>query len=324
MKFDYIKICTELLNNLSAKQNEVITRRFALIKKAEKEALAAIGQDLDITRERVRQIEKSGLLKLKPILKNYQEVFDYFKSYLKEWGNLRKEELLLAELADGDFQNEIYFLLTLSDDFERVKETNDFYSLWLIDRKSWDLAQKVVKSVCEKFKKINQPLSLAEINKEFSLPEKTLTSYLETAKNIQQNDEGLWGLKVWPEINPRRVRDRIYLALKKNQTALHFTEIANLIKALPQTVHNELIKDNRFVLVGRGIYALKEWGYQEGTVKDLIRQILKEVGQPLSKEEILERVLKQRMVKKNTILLNLNNKNYFSRDAKGHYQIREA
>ena len=90
--------------------------------------------------------------------------------------------------------------------------------------------------------------------------------------------------------------------------------------AQAQTVHNELIKDPRFILVGRGTYALKEWGYQSGTVKEVIGQLLKENG-PLTKEEILKKVLETRLVKPNTILINLQNRQYFSRDKNNKYSL---
>ena len=51
---------------------------------------------------------------------------------------------------------------------------------------------------------------------------------------------------------------------------MHFKEVAEAIsktfgkKTHYATCHNELIKDSRFVLVGRGMYALAEWGYQAG------------------------------------------------------------
>jgi hypothetical protein len=133
---------------------------------------------------------------------------------------------------------------------------------------------------------------------------------------------------------------------------LHFTEVANLIDeflspkktsefsvvaasataaAVPlakktnfQTVHNELIKDARFVLVGRGVYALKEWGYEPGTVKDVISQVLKKAKQPLSQDEVLKRVLSQRLVKESTILLNLGNKKCFLKSENGRYSVHEA
>ncbi len=92
---------------------------------------------------------------------------------------------------------------------------------------------------------------------------------------------------------------------------------------LPQTVHNELIKDPRFVLIGRGIYALKEWGYEPGEVKDVITRIIKKAGKSLSKKDIVSRVMEQRMVKENTISQNLSNRKHFSRDSEGKYFVNE-
>jgi hypothetical protein len=67
------------------------------------------------------------------------------------------------------------------------------------------------------------------------------------------------------------------------------------------------------VLIGRGIYALSEWGYFEGTIKDVLKDILEKSRTPLDKEEILSEVLKVRKVKKNTVLINLNNEHMFER-----------
>jgi hypothetical protein len=84
------------------------------------------------------------------------------------------------------------------------------------------------------------------------------------------------------------------------------------------TTHNELIKDSRFVLVGRGLYALSEWGYMSGVVKDVIKNIIENDG-PLTRDKIVEKVLKERYVKENTILVNLQNPKYFRRDKEGRY-----
>jgi len=148
---------------------------------------------------------------------------------------------------------------------------------------------------------------------------------LEISKKIQKNSEGFFGLKEWPEINPKGVKDKAFLVFKKEQKPLHFAQVAQLIdSALPQTVHNELIKDPRFILVGRGIYALREWGYEPGMVKDVILNILKQAKNPLSKEEILQKTLKQRLVKQNTVFLNLSNRKYFLRTGDGRYKIQES
>jgi DNA-directed RNA polymerase delta subunit len=126
----------------------------------------------------------------------------------------------------------------------------------------------------------------------------------------------------WTEISPKGTREKVYLVLKEHQKPLHFIEIAKTIdkfklgkrKAHPQTVHNELIKDERFILIGRGIYALSEWGYFQGTIKEVIESILEKNKKPMDKNQIIEEVLKIRKVKKTTIMINLNNKNYFKRE----------
>jgi len=159
-------------------------------------------------------------------------------------------------------------------------------------------------------------------------------SYLEVSKKIQANQENQLGLVEWPEIKPKGVRDRALLAFKKHGKPLHFTEVAKMIDKLnfnvpnkrtyPQTVHNELIKDTRFVLVGRGTYALADWGYTPGTIKEVIAKLLKDSNGPIHKDEIVDKVLAQRLVAKNTVLMNLNNKTYFDKDSNNKYFLRKT
>jgi DNA-directed RNA polymerase delta subunit len=123
------------------------------------------------------------------------------------------------------------------------------------------------------------------------------------------------------------MKDKAFLVLKKTNKPLHFTQVAKEIEksglakksAHPQTVHNELIKDNRFVLVGRGTYALTDWGFAPGTIKDVIIKVIDQQKKPLSKEEIISAVLNQRQVKENTILLNLQNRKTFKKTGDGKY-----
>ena len=331
MKFNYSQISQNLLKDLPGKQKQVLLRRFGLsagISVAggtERETLEAIGKAWNVTRERVRQIEADGFSKLKPKLKNCQKIFQYFTRELKAAGDLRKETALLSQLGGEKHQPEVYFLLTLDRPFQRFSETRDIYSLWTINPDSLKLTQKTIDSLYKKLEKISKPLTLKELSSFSAVGPKILSSYLEVSKIIQNNKEGLYGLKDWPEINPRGVRDKAFLVFKKERKPLHFRELTELIgpQALPQTVHNELIKDPRFVLVGRGTYALKEWGYEEGDVKDVILKILQTSKNPLPREKILDEVFKQRLVKKATILLNLSNKKYFLRDSQGRYSTKE-
>jgi hypothetical protein len=329
MPFDYFQICSNLLENLPEKQKRVLSRRFGLFLEPPAqvalrgETLESIGKSYGITRERVRQIEKDGFLRLKPEIKKHQKVFQCFNQYLRNQGGLKKENSLLEELGGKNWQNQVYFLLTLGENFERFVETDNLHSFWTVDRKSLGVAEKTISSFYEKLKRIGRPLKLKELISSKSLKPKVLNSYLEISKKIKKNSEGFFGLETWPEINPRGVKDKAYLVFKKEKRPLHFREVANFIEsALPQTVHNELIKDPRFILVGRGLYALKEWGYDQGYVKDIIFKVLKTAKKPLTKEEILEGVLKQRMVKENTILLNLSNKKYFTRTPEGFYTLK--
>jgi len=139
------------------------------------------------------------------------------------------------------------------------------------------------------------------------------------------------GLRDWPEICPMTVRDKIYLVLKKYGKPLHFEDIAHHINkvgfdrqpALAPTVHNELIKDDRFVLVGRGLYGLREFGYEPGTAREVIAKVLKSEG-PLTPPQLVAQVNKQRFFKPNTVLINLQNRAFFERTPDGKYRVREA
>jgi len=333
MKLNYQKICQDLIKDLPQRQKDIVEQRFGL-EDEERKTLEAIGRGYGITRERVRQIEEDGFSKIRPKLEKYQEVFQYFEGEIEKFGGLRKEDILLNSLAGSKFQNQVFFLLILGEKFQRFAENKVFHSLWAIDQNSFNFAKEVLDFLSKKLLEINQPLSFANLLKKANLQFKSLTSrslqsYLEISKRIQPGIEGNYGLKDWPEINPRGVRDRAYLVFKKEKRPLHFAQVTRLINnskfekisqppALIQTVHNELIKDQRFVLVGRGLYALGEWGYQPGVVKDVISMILQEEKKPLTKGEIIDRVLKQRIVKVNTILLNLG---HFPKTANGKYRF---
>ena len=322
--FNYQKVCRDLISGLSPRQKNIVLERFGL-QGGERKTLEAVGNQFGITRERVRQIQDGALVEIKSKACAYKAIFQNFKKYFQNSGNLKKEDAMLKELGQEKFQNQVYFLLSLNNGFSRFGANKDFVPLWAAGPAALSQAQKIISSLTLKLEEAKKPLSLRELADISSQNIAVLESYLEVSKKIQKNSEGLFGLKDWPEINPRGVKDRAYLLFKKTQEPLHFTKVADMIEgSLVQTVHNELIRDPRFILVGRGMYALREWGYEPGQVKDVILRILKAENKPLTREEILDKVLKQRMVKENTIFLNLNNKKYFSRTPQGKYQIQEA
>ena len=335
-KINYQKINSKILEVLPQRQKKVILRRFGL-ENREKETLEKIGQDFGVTRERVRQIEVDAFksLERKKEERDLKKVFSLFEQYLKEKGGLKREDILLTDLAESKFQNHVFFLLTFGDYFHRFPEDQELYSFWTIERNLFQKIKGILENAVKKFEKEKKPLPEKDF---FSLAKKEknpeiFSSVVEIAKRIEKGPLGYFGLVDWSEIKPRGVRDKAYLTLKKTGKPLHFREIATLASNLEgevckkrevfsQSVHNELIRDERFVWVGRGIYALREWGYSPGTVRKIIQGILQESKNPLSKEEIIAQVLAQRLVKENTILLNLQDKNFFLKDAQERYRLK--
>lgn len=337
-KVNYSTIYKNLTKDLSDKTREVFRRRFG-IGGVPKETLESIGQTMGVTRERVRQIEEAGFNYIKAEKKDILEkTLGNFSNYFKSNGGLKIEESALEEIGGNNDKPYISFFLTLGEQFSRVCEKRDFYSFWATMADSENEVKKVLNYLVSDLKEIGKPLDkkefLVQSAEKHDFTPATLASYLEISKNIKENSEGKIGLISWLEINPRGVRDKAFLVFKKENKPLHFTSVASLIdksnynlpnkKTLSQTVHNELIKDERFVLVGRGTYALREWGYNPGTVKDVLIQVMKNNSQPEDKDEIVKKVLSQRIVAKNTVLMNLNDKKYFSRDEQGKYILRKT
>lgn len=324
---------------LPARSQEVILQRYGLGSFPESKTLEAIGQSYNITRERVRQIENFSLnlIKKHDVFSSLRDVFDELKSHIEKRGGIVEEESFLKDLSDDPIiHNHLYFLLVLGDDFTEIKEDEEFLHRWAIDTENADNIHHVLRKLHKQIlpeelmteEMITSHLKkhASDIFKKQKIDDEMIRSWLVISKVIDRNALGEWGLTSSPNISPRGMRDFAYLVIKKHGSPLHFNEVANKISEIfkrnahPATTHNELIKDDRFVLVGRGLYALKEWGYNSGVVRDVIKNIIKNHG-PLSKEEIIKKVLKERYVKENTILVNLQNRNYFKRSAEGDYII---
>lgn len=338
------KIINGALFGLNPRQKEVLLARFGLEKDGEGETLAAIGDRLKVTRERVRQIENAGTSLAKAnLLKNPEaaQVLDRVKKFIAGKGGVAKKADVVeyaATLAKGVRENQIDFLAEVTGAFNLYREDEDFLPFYYVSEKDLKSAKAFVESwvgyLRSKKDKVfggSYHTQLAGFVKTKSVEDETAKNFLGVSKHIHKNPYGDVGLRDWPEIRPMTVRDKIYLILKKKGEPLHFEDIAKHINdakfdaqlALAPTVHNELIKDNRFVLVGRGIYALREMGYEPGTAREVIAKILKNQG-PLTPTDVVAKVNSQRFFKSNTILINLQNRNYFERMPDGRYRVRES
>jgi DNA-directed RNA polymerase delta subunit len=329
--FNYEKLTQDLFNELPTRKRQVLEKRFG-IEGGVPLTLQAIGDEIGITRERVRQIENDALAYIKESqTQKLQKPFEYFVDHLTNNGGLREENVLLQELGQDKFQNHVLLLLTIGDPFFKVKESTDLLPFWTVKPQIEAEAKNILKTIIKEFKNSKSPLPVKDLGEKipFNLEIPVLVSFIDVSKFIFESPFGDYGMVDWPEIRPRGLKDQAYLVLKRNEKPMHFKDIAKGIeelpfvdrKILPESVHNELIRNNKFVLIGRGLYALTEWGYQPGTVKDIIKDLLKKNKSGLAKEEIITKVLTQRNVKESTIVLNLQDKKTFNRDD-GVYTLR--
>lgn len=334
--FDSGALVKRLLAAAPERAREVLIRRFGLGANPQRETLEAIGDRSSITRERVRQIEAAGLdaVRAAKAFKEAHAAFEELAQYIHQLGAIVPEETLLSALGkDEKIRNRFRFFLMLDSAFFRERETNDFLARWHVD-------STTAKHIHDALSRLYSSLSDTNVVPEGELldrfldelksvndaykNEEVLKRWLSLSKHIGSNPLAEWGRTTTPAIRIKGVRDYAYLAVKRHGAPMHFSEVAKTIGALFSkkahiaTTHNELIKDPRFVLVGRGLYALTEWGYKPGVVREVIHEALEKEG-PMKKDEIIKHVKRARFVKDNTILVNLNDSRYFKRLKDGRY-----
>ena len=336
LNFKPKEVVKKLLAPLSDRARDIIIKRYGLGKNPDRMTLEAIGTEYKITRERVRQIENFAISAIKKA-DSYPKATEFFtelQEMMDGFGGVVHENDFLSSIStDEGIQNHVHFMLVLSDAFFKFKEDDDFHHRWTTNKVLADKVHDSIKNLCSNFTE-NDLVSEPELVTRFIAELKDIVDddqtrafakkWLAISKNIGQNPLGEWGLVKSPNVKMRGIRDFAYLVIRQNGSPMHFVEVAKAItntfgrKAHPATCHNELIKDKRFVLVGRGLYALAEWGYTKGIVADVIRSILKKEG-PLSREDVVSKVLKERHVKENTIIVNLQNPSFFRRNKSGKY-----
>jgi len=328
----------KLLTSLPERSHDVLVKRYGLGKGTNRMTLEAIGGEYSITRERVRQIEEHALATIRKSDK-YEEsvkIFEELEGVILDLGAIISEEELLENVSTSEsIKNHVHFLLVAGHVFNRSKENEHFNHRWSVNNEVVSNVEKSIKKLYENLSN-DEIISEAELIKSFLnhlkdvsedyKNEEVLKRWLNISKKISRNPLGEWGRSESPNINVKGIRDYAYLVIRRHGSPIHFREVAEEIsklfgkKAHVATCHNELIKDARFVLVGRGLYALSDWGYSTGVVRDVISDIISKNG-PLTKDEIVDKVLKERYVKENTIVVNLQNNKHFKKDKQGRYTV---
>jgi len=343
-QFELGLIIGKILEPLKEREKLILAKRYGL-QGQEMQTLKTVGEEQGLTRERVRQIEKDLLKNLKTgvqQLESFIAARDLLVNTIAEHGGIMAEKSLLDYLGiDSEEEaNAVKFILNLIVELESHEEDEHIKQSWA--RLGFD--KQFLKEFLQETKKMlenhGKPLHPDQFIEKFKqsefykknnlqLPEKVIINYLHASAGVHRNPFGEFGLQHWNEIRPKDVGDKAYLVMKHHGKPEHYAVITDLINqhaldkrtAYKETVHNKLIKDKRFVLVGRGIYALAEWGYKPGVVSDIIAEVLKDSSEPMSRDQIIEAVLKRRLVKKNTILVGLSNRKLFQKVGKNLYAL---
>ncbi len=344
-KMNLEQLMQEMLLVLSPKEKEVMIKRFSL-DDGPRLTLEKIGQKFAVTRERIRQIEKIALTKLRRTVQNskLQMINELASASIKKCGGICLESKILAEIlnaigSDNVIDGNIIRLsLNINPSLVKSEKNNQIHAFWRLKEIPMKDVQRMVEVGVQKlqdagdvvaFEQIGEQIKNKILEEGLNYDAAAILSSLEVDKRLRKMKEG-FGLNTWRHINPRSIRDKAYIVLKRIGNPLHFIEIANKIiesgfdkkVVTVQAVHNELIRYEQFVLVGRGLYALKEWGYKKGTVSEIIEGLLKKKS-PLSKQDIILGVLKQRQVKKGTISLNLQKNPEFVRVGRAVYALKK-
>lgn len=350
-----------LFDNLSEKEKDIITKRFGLgvDKRYTLEEIGQkYGITRERVRQ-IENLSIKKLKELRELKEEIREAETLVVQLLEQYGGVMEESFFLESVlnylnAHSESENSLLFLAEhiFTDNINRISQDKEFNNLWRLGVSDVDFLKKVINEMVDIIEQSGEPISLDQLlsqfkssaffndNKEKILSlttmleadetdvNKILESYLRASRKIRQDIFDNWGLISWGIVKPKKINDKIYLTLKKTGRPMHFTEIADSINgnafdgkvAYAPTVHNELILDDKYVLVGRGIYALKEWGYKPGNVADVIEEIIRENG-PLAKDEIIEKVLERRNVKRSTVYLSLMNHKKVKKNEKGKYAI---
>jgi hypothetical protein len=321
------------------REREIISRRFGI--NSQKETLEQIGEMLNITRERVRQLEKAIVIRIKihaeeGKVENLVAAEKLIIRNLIDLGRVARTETLTKQIyghkSTAKERSVISFIGEMSSQLSVICDGDKYYHSICIaeygDEKAVRMkADEIVKTITAH----KNPMTATELDEklDYQHPDH-IVAIAHVSKQLATLG-GLWGLAKWPSINPRNIRDKIFVILQSKKVPMHFSEIARAItesnfkrkNVTVQAIHNELIKDERFVLIGRGIYALNAWGYSRGTVTDTIKKVLIENGGVMERNEIVKQVLRARQVKETTVLLNLQDRAVFNRIDKNKYAVKK-
>lgn len=311
------KYITEWLGLLNARERKVLFWRYG-ISDGTSLTLQEIGGKLDnISRERVRQLQKRGLQTLKRLYngqgqRSLKPVLDYLEHAFREQGGLLSEGELESRFREDSLVtvgnvNLVGFLDLMSEIDDRILyfKKQRFFALSAYSK---DLITRIQSKMGDLMREQKTPLSQEALLAKFrgtdlyreiqgGSPDGFLLACLRVHPKAKQIEPGLFGCDS-PSI--KRL-GAIVTALREIGEPSHYTVITQRTNAFlspneqftERALHAKLGQHpDIFVWTRlRGTYGLKEWGLEHGlSYVDAIEEILLEAGRPLSFEQVIERI----------------------------------
>jgi len=321
-----VKSIEKYLKLLPEREKDILRLRFGLGEEAPL-SLQKTGEKYKITRERVRQIQNEILRKIKEGIlsdENLNKVVDFAEKLIKKNNGFFDEDLeneIILNFDSGAKKYYVRFLLMLAPEIKFEKKDDFHHNFYSLKEKSQGF-KKFFHFVSDEF--YDQKLEYEKFKlKIFSIfkkhlkeniKEESLNKILKISKKIWLNPFNEGGHEENLYIAPKNVREKILAILSYYKKPLHFKELHQIVLKLKEntnelihptwkktfkieTIHNELIRRDSFILAGRGFYALKDWGYSDKTVRDLILEYLSKNKKPVKKDEVIKYVLSKKIVK---------------------------
>src|SRR5690606_20089882 len=140
-------------------------------------------------------------------------------------------EMLSVFLKRGDADaNIIKLSMVIDPELNKQDKSDVFYPFWTYNSIRISEVRKINDSGISLLKKRSDVIEESKLvtelkaifsRKEEEISDKTLIAALSVDKRLKKVD-GNWGLIEWRHINPRSIRDKAYIVLKKAKKPLHF------------------------------------------------------------------------------------------------------
>ena len=220
------------------REKGIVSRRFGL--NGTKETLEQIGEMLSITRERVRQLEKAILIRLQIAAEEGQipELAPAEKILIRnltEMGRVAKLSDLASKVyghtATTPEKTGIYFIATFSKNLTVIEE-NDKYSaaIGIAEYGDSKVVRGRVDEIVKLIKENKKPMTLDELDGKLNYEHPDHIRAIASISKILATLNGLWGLSKWPTVNPKNIRDKIFVILESKKEPMHFSDIAKEIR----------------------------------------------------------------------------------------------